>query len=70
MASPTNTAPQSIPPLAFGPSLEDAPTAGATFVLDTEKLDANIGAAVDVKSVVGANPDIYAAVIEVDRGIE
>ena len=70
MASPATTTPPAIPPVAFGPSPEDAPAAGATPVVETEKLSADVGAVVDVNSVVGANADVEAFIEDVDRGVE
>jgi len=70
MASPATTAPPAIPPVAFGPDFEDASTAGATLVVETGKYDASVSVVLDVKSVVGANADIDAAVADVDRGAE
>jgi hypothetical protein len=70
MASPATTTPPAIPPVVFGPNPEDVPPADATLVVETEKLDANGGAVVDVNSVVGANADVEAFVEDVDRGVE
>jgi hypothetical protein len=70
MASPATTAPPAIPPVAFGPDLEDASAAGGTLVVETGKYDSNVGAVLDVKSVVGANADVDAAIADVDRGAE